>query len=81
MLLNNIFSFCRGDLLNMSYQLLYHVMTLLKSCTEKAFELVIDLTQATQLNEPDVSPTPTYSYQLCVLHQCTHAICCSETQE
>ena len=30
-------------------------MTLLKNCTEKAFELVIDLTHATSLNEPDVS--------------------------
>lgn len=45
----------RGDQLHMSYQLLYYIMTLLKSCTEKAFELVIDLTQVTQLNEPDVS--------------------------
>ena len=38
----------RGDQLHMSYQLLYHIMTLLKSCADKAFELVIDLTQATQ---------------------------------
>jgi len=45
----------RGDQLHMSYQLLYHIMTLLKSCADKAFELVIDLTQATQYNEPDVS--------------------------
>ena len=47
-------SVSRGDQLHVSYQLLYHIMTLLKSCTDKAFELVIDLTHATQSNEPDV---------------------------
>ena len=49
-----LLSVSRGDQLHMSYQLLYHIMTLLKSCTDKAFELVIDLTHATQSNEPDV---------------------------
>ena len=44
-----------GDQSHTSYKLLYHVMTLLKNCAEKAFELVIDLTHATSLNEPDVS--------------------------
>ena len=54
----------RGDQLSISYQLLYHIMTLLKSCTDKAFEIVIDITQATQLNEPDVSLSlmPMYVY-------------------
>ena len=47
---------CRGDSISFSHQLLYHIMTLLKSCTDKSFEIVIDLTQATQINEPDVSP-------------------------
>lgn len=46
--------FCRGDQLGLSHQLLYYIMTLLKSCTDKSFEIVIDLTQATHLNEPDV---------------------------
>lgn len=46
---------CRGDQLMISHQLLYHIMTLLKSCTDQSFEIVIDLTHATQLNEPDVS--------------------------
>ena len=45
----------RGDQMSFSHQLLYHIMTLLKSCTDKSFEIVIDLTQATQINEPDVS--------------------------
>ena len=49
-----LLSVSRGDQLHVSYQLLYHTMTLLKSCTDKAFELVIDLTHATQNNEPDV---------------------------
>ena len=38
-----------------SYQLLYHIMTVLRSCTDKSFEIVIDITQATQMNEPEVS--------------------------
>ena len=46
---------CRGDQISFSHQMLYHIMTLLKSCTDKSFEIVIDLTQATQINEPDVS--------------------------
>ena len=50
----SLLSVSRGDQLHVSYQLLYHTMTLLKSCTDKAFELVIDLTHATQSNEPDV---------------------------
>ena len=49
-----LLSVSRGDQLHVSYQLLYHIMNLLKSCTDKAFELVIDLTHATQSNEPDV---------------------------
>ena len=49
-----LLSVSRGDQLHVSYQLLYHIMTLLKSCTDKAFELIIDLTHATQSNEPDV---------------------------
>ena len=52
----------------MSYQLLYYIMTLLKSCTEAAFELVIDLTQVTQLNEPDVSHIFICIYVLYFLH-------------
>ena len=44
-----------GDQQHTSYKLLYHVMTLLKNCTEKAFELVFDLTHSTSINEPDVS--------------------------
>lgn len=44
----------RGDQLHMSYQLLYHIMVLLRGCTERAFEIVIDLTQTTQHNEPDL---------------------------
>ena len=39
----------------MSYQLLYHMMTLLKGRSDKAFEMVVDLTQASLANEPDVS--------------------------
>lgn len=39
-----------------SNQLLYHVMSMLKSNTsDQVFELVVDLTQASSLNEPDVS--------------------------
>ena len=53
-LCNCLLSVSRGDQLHVSYQLLYHIMTLLKSCTDKAFELIIDLTHATQSNEPDV---------------------------
>ncbi len=45
----------RGDQLQLSYQLLYHMMSLFKSCTERSFEIIIDLTQSTQHNEPDVS--------------------------
>lgn len=41
--------------MSFSHQLLYHIMTILKSCTENSFELVVDLTQATSINEPDVS--------------------------
>ena len=52
---NVIVPLFRGDQLNISHQVLYHIMTLLKSCTEKSFEIVLDMTQATQLNEPDVS--------------------------
>jgi neurofibromin 1 len=44
----------RGDQLRMSYQLLYHMMIVLKSRTDRSFELIIDLTQASQLNEPDL---------------------------
>jgi neurofibromin 1 len=44
----------RGDQISFSHQMLYHIMTLLKSCTDKSFEIVIDLTQATQINEPDL---------------------------
>ena len=54
-----------GDQPHTSYKLLYHVMTLLKNCTEKAFELVIDLTHATSLNEPDVSVAIS-------VHYCVH---------
>lgn len=43
----------RGD---HSKQLLYHTMAMLMSNnTDKVFELVVDLTQATPTNEPDVS--------------------------
>lgn len=44
----------RGDLLHVSYQILYHMMSLLKSSVGKSFELVIDLTGSTQMNEPDL---------------------------
>ena len=44
----------RGDQIHVSYQLLYHMMVLLKGHTERSFELIIDLTQTTQHNEPDV---------------------------
>ena len=54
-----ISSVSRGELLHVSYQLLYHIMILLKGCSEKAFELVIDLTQVTSANEPDVRDTLT----------------------
>ena len=30
-------------------------MQVLKSCNDRAFEIVVDLTHTTQLNEPDVS--------------------------
>ena len=63
-------SVCRGDQLSVSHQLLYHVMTILKSCTDKSFEIVLDLTQATQLNEPDVRLFGNYNktfYFLCGL--------------
>jgi len=44
----------RGD--QQSNHLLYHVMNLLKTNTRsKSFELVVDLTQASSVNEPDVS--------------------------
>ena len=56
----------RGDQLSISYQLLYHIMTLLKSCTDKAFEMVIDITQATHLNEPDVSLSQLHYMYICV---------------
>ena len=60
-----------GDQSHTSYKLLYHVMTLLKNCTEKAFELVIDLTHATSLNEPDVS-LPLKVYPCVVLFYGVH---------
>lgn len=44
-----------------SKQLLYHTMSVLKSnTTDKVFELVVDLTQATPSNEPDVSTLGSY---------------------
>ena len=47
----------RGDQIRTSHLLFYHLINLLKARTEKVFELVIDLTQSTQSNEPDVSTT------------------------
>ncbi len=45
----------RGDQRRASNQVFYHMISLLKARTEKVFELVIDLTQSTLINEPDVS--------------------------
>lgn len=46
----------RGDQVHTSNLLLYHVMSMLKSNAGcQVFELVVDLTQATPYNEPDVS--------------------------
>lgn len=52
----------KGDQLQTSYQLLYHIMLLLKSSTERSFEIVLDLTQTSQHNEPDVSQLYKYKY-------------------
>ena len=54
-----------------SHQLLYHIMTVLRSCTEKSFEIVIDLTQATQINEPDVSLRLRECTKLILVGECT----------
>ena len=51
-----LYYYSRGDQVHISNQLLYHVMSILKSNTsDKVFELVVDLTQASSVNEPDVS--------------------------
>ncbi len=57
-----MFVSCRGDEDHTSNRLLYHVMTVLKSnVTSRVFEIVVDLTQATPFNEPDVTK-PMFTY-------------------
>ena len=55
----------RADQRRASNQVFYHMISLLKARTEKVFELVIDLTQSTLINEPDVS-LYNYNIQLCI---------------
>jgi len=53
----------RGDQRRASNQLFYHMISVLKARTEKVFELVIDLTQSTLVNEPDVRITHTHVHK------------------